>query len=125
MSWDAGGGGWPGPGWGGLGSEHPVPPQTLRHSNLVQLLGVIVEEGGLYIVTEYMAKVCACPRPPRALGPCSHSPALQLSSEAAGGLAFVLAHRLFIGGDQWNGTFLVTLESCVTHRPQVFTCEGR
>lgn len=29
----------------------------LRHSNLVQLLGVIVEEkGGLYIVTEYMAK---------------------------------------------------------------------
>ncbi|XP_059496208.1 tyrosine-protein kinase CSK isoform X1 [Stegostoma tigrinum] len=29
----------------------------LRHKNLVQLLGVIVEEGGsLYIVTEYMAK---------------------------------------------------------------------
>ncbi|KAH0619883.1 hypothetical protein JD844_014269 [Phrynosoma platyrhinos] len=29
----------------------------LRHSNLVQMLGVIVEEkGGLYIVTEYMAK---------------------------------------------------------------------
>ncbi|KAK2509971.1 hypothetical protein MC885_004342, partial [Smutsia gigantea] len=29
----------------------------LRHSNLVQLLGVILEEkGGLYIVTEYMAK---------------------------------------------------------------------
>lgn len=30
----------------------------LRHDNLVQLLGVIVEENGtLYIVTEYMAKV--------------------------------------------------------------------
>lgn len=30
----------------------------LRHNNLVQLLGVIVEErGSLYIVTEYMAKV--------------------------------------------------------------------
>nr|XP_028599273.1 tyrosine-protein kinase CSK isoform X2 [Podarcis muralis] len=29
----------------------------LRHSNLVQMLGVIVEEkGGLYLVTEYMAK---------------------------------------------------------------------
>lgn len=28
----------------------------------MQLLGVILEEkGGLYIVTEYMAKVCACP----------------------------------------------------------------
>lgn len=36
----------------------------LRHSNLVQLLGVIVEEkGGLYIVTEYMGKVRACPVP--------------------------------------------------------------
>ena len=33
-------------------------PRQLRHSNLVQLLGVVVEEkGGLYIVTEYMAKV--------------------------------------------------------------------
>uniref|UniRef100_A0AAQ4QRG0 Tyrosine-protein kinase n=1 Tax=Gasterosteus aculeatus aculeatus TaxID=481459 RepID=A0AAQ4QRG0_GASAC len=31
----------------------------LRHDNLVQLLGVIVEENGsLYIVTEYMAKGC-------------------------------------------------------------------
>lgn len=30
----------------------------MRHPNLVQLLGVIVEErGSLYIVTEYMAKV--------------------------------------------------------------------
>lgn len=38
--------------------------RQLRHSNLVQLLGVIVEEkGGLYIVTEYMAKVGA-PQPP-------------------------------------------------------------
>lgn len=38
-------------------------PRQLRHSNLVQLLGVIVEEkGGLYIVTEYMAKVCTSPR---------------------------------------------------------------
>lgn len=37
-------------------------PRQLRHSNLVQLLGVIVEEkGGLYIVTEYMAKVCTSP----------------------------------------------------------------
>lgn len=37
--------------------------RQLRHSNLVQLLGVIVEEkGGLYIVTEYMAKVGA-PQP--------------------------------------------------------------
>lgn len=48
----------------------------LRHSNLVQLLGVIVEEkGGLYIVTEYMAKVGApqpqpaCPTAPP-LCPC-------------------------------------------------------
>lgn len=33
--------------------------RQLRHNNLVQLLGVIVEErGSLYIVTEYMAKVC-------------------------------------------------------------------
>lgn len=32
--------------------------RQLRHDNLVQLLGVIVEENGsLYIVTEYMAKV--------------------------------------------------------------------
>lgn len=32
--------------------------RQLRHNNLVQLLGVIVEErGSLYIVTEYMAKV--------------------------------------------------------------------
>lgn len=32
--------------------------RQLRHNNLVQLLGVIVEENGsLYIVTEYMAKV--------------------------------------------------------------------
>lgn len=39
----------------------PAPRRQLRHSNLVQLLGVIVEEkSGLYIVTEYMAKV----RPP-------------------------------------------------------------
>ncbi|ETE61797.1 Tyrosine-protein kinase CSK, partial [Ophiophagus hannah] len=31
--------------------------RQLRHSNLVQMLGVIVEEkGGLYIVTEFMAK---------------------------------------------------------------------
>lgn len=38
-------------------------PRQLRHSNLVQLLGVIVEEkGGLYIVTEYMAKVCTSPK---------------------------------------------------------------
>lgn len=38
--------------------------RQLRHSNLVQLLGVIVEEkGGLYIVTEYMAKVGAQPHP--------------------------------------------------------------
>ena len=36
--------------------------RQLRHSNLVQLLGVIVEEkGGLYIVTEYMAKVGGAP----------------------------------------------------------------
>lgn len=35
-----------------------VPYRQLRHTNLVQLLGVIVEErGSLYIVTEYMAKV--------------------------------------------------------------------
>lgn len=34
--------------------------RQLRHDNLVQLLGVIVEENGsLYIVTEYMAKVGA------------------------------------------------------------------
>lgn len=70
----------------------------LRHSNLVQLLGVIVEEkGGLYIVTEYMAKVCTSPRvtpvlelntwafqlpqaPAVSLGP-ALSPSLQLSSE--------------------------------------------
>lgn len=70
----------------------------LRHSNLVQLLGVIVEEkGGLYIVTEYMAKVCASPKIypcagaehwgfPTAsslhciLGPCS-APSFQLSFE--------------------------------------------
>lgn len=43
-----------------------MPRRQLRHSNLVQLLGVIVEEkSGLYIVTEYMAKVrpphCALP----------------------------------------------------------------
>lgn len=32
--------------------------RQLRHNNLVQLLGVIVEENGsLFIVTEYMAKV--------------------------------------------------------------------
>lgn len=32
--------------------------RQLRHNNLVQLLGVIVEEkGSLFIVTEYMAKV--------------------------------------------------------------------
>lgn len=32
--------------------------RQLRHDNLVQLLGVIVEENGsLFIVTEYMAKV--------------------------------------------------------------------
>lgn len=32
--------------------------RQMRHDNLVQLLGVIVEENGsLYIVTEYMAKV--------------------------------------------------------------------
>lgn len=50
--------------------------RQLRHSNLVQLLGVIVEEkGGLYIVTEYMAKVGApqpqpaCPTAPP-LCPC-------------------------------------------------------
>lgn len=66
-------------------------PRQLRHSNLVQLLGVIVEEkGGLYIVTEYMAKVCGpkthpCagaqrwavrlpPAPDCARGPCCHSP---------------------------------------------------
>lgn len=36
--------------------------RQLRHDNLVQLLGVIVEENGsLYIVTEYMAKVGADP----------------------------------------------------------------
>ena len=35
-----------------------LPCRQLRHNNLVQLLGVIVEErGSLYIVTEYMAKV--------------------------------------------------------------------
>lgn len=45
----------------------PVPRRQLRHSNLVQLLGVIVEEkSGLYIVTEYMAKV----RPPPGHLPC-------------------------------------------------------
>lgn len=38
----------------------PLLCRQLRHSNLVQLLGVIVEEkSGLYIVTEYMAKVRA------------------------------------------------------------------
>jgi len=32
--------------------------RQLRHANLVQLLGVILEEkGSLFIVTEYMAKV--------------------------------------------------------------------
>lgn len=36
----------------------PVCCRQLRHDNLVQLLGVIVEENSsLYIVTEYMAKV--------------------------------------------------------------------
>lgn len=36
--------------------------RQLRHDNLVQLLGVIVEENGsLYIVTEYMAKVGSRP----------------------------------------------------------------
>lgn len=36
----------------------PLPLRQLRHNNLVQLLGVIVEENGsLFIVTEYMAKV--------------------------------------------------------------------
>lgn len=66
---------WAGVGWGGPLSQggHEGPrqalstlscPRQLRHSNLVQLLGVIVEEkGGLYIVTEYMAKVCAGPCP--------------------------------------------------------------
>ena len=43
----------------------PAPCRQLRHSNLVQLLGVIVEEkSGLYIVTEYMAKVRPPPRAP-------------------------------------------------------------
>lgn len=65
MSWGRGWGGHPGPrgdaeAWQALTT--PSCPRQLRHSNLVQLLGVIVEEkGGLYIVTEYMAKVCACP----------------------------------------------------------------
>lgn len=31
--------------------------RQLRHDNLVQMLGVIVEKGSLFIVTEYMAKV--------------------------------------------------------------------
>lgn len=36
--------------------------RQLRHDNLVQLLGVIVEENGsLFIVTEYMAKVGGTP----------------------------------------------------------------
>lgn len=46
----------------------PVLCRQLRHSNLVQLLGVIVEEkSGLYIVTEYMAKVRPPPWPPALL----------------------------------------------------------
>lgn len=46
----------------------PAPRRQLRHSNLVQLLGVIVEEkSGLYIVTEYMAKVRPLPRAPALL----------------------------------------------------------
>ena len=53
-------------GWQALST--PSCPRQLRHSNLVQLLGVIVEEkGGLYIVTEYMAKVCTCPEIPSPL----------------------------------------------------------
>lgn len=56
-----------------MGKKTPVDPslifspsapshcRQLRHSNLVQMLGVIVEEkGGLYIVTEFMAKVRTC-----------------------------------------------------------------
>lgn len=52
----------------------PAPHRQLRHSNLVQLLGVIVEEkSGLYIVTEYMAKVRPPPWAP-ALLPCPLCP---------------------------------------------------
>lgn len=66
--------------WGGLGQggwaagpaltlTPALPhPRQLRHNNLVQLLGVILEEkSGLYIVTEYMAKVG--PAPPSRLFP--------------------------------------------------------
>ena len=42
----------------------PLSCRQLRHTNLVQLLGVIVEESGtLYIVTEFMAKVQHSNRP--------------------------------------------------------------
>lgn len=61
----------------------PAPRRQLRHSNLVQLLGVIVEEkSGLYIVTEYMAKVRPPPRAP-ALPLCPFCPpqALRASSQ--------------------------------------------
>ncbi|XP_009884995.1 PREDICTED: tyrosine-protein kinase CSK, partial [Charadrius vociferus] len=55
---DGGVAGWEGDGGLSLTCQRELSPLLqLRHSNLVQLLGVIVEEkGGLYIVTEYMAK---------------------------------------------------------------------
>lgn len=68
-------------------------PRQLRHSNLVQLLGVIVEEkGGLYIVTEYMAKVCTSPKSHPVLE--LNTWAFQLPQAPHGALLLVPSFRL-------------------------------